>query len=429
MASALRRIVAAVGLLALAGCAAPPPPVRLLTDEERMSPATLWPGDAAPPLAVQEWVRSPGPTEFQPGRVYLVDFWASWCGPCLAIAPHLTALARAHADALTVIAITTLDPDNSISAVRREARRFGPEVLVAIDDAGRSSEAYRVAVRDIGVPMAFVVDGEGRLAWSGHPIDAAPIVEAVIAGAFNLEASGREARARDAAGLATRRLAQQYLNGLRSRDSREQLAAAEAACAYPVDWVDGLSPPNWAWTSRVRLLAAMDRGAEASAVAREARDIDGVCDDPIALASMARDLVSTDPPVAVALARQAVLAIEALEGNLLNLGSVDRAEALPHASDGAAALCLEVAVRRMSVDPAWRDYLIQASLLRHAYALADVAAVEAATGRPERAVAYQRIAVERWPSDPMLRPTRQSVQRDLEHYVRQASTASKRSSE
>ncbi|HRJ50821.1 MAG TPA: redoxin family protein, partial [Phycisphaerales bacterium] len=67
--------------------------------------ASLKVGDAAPPIKVDEWVKGEAVGSFDKGKVYVVEFWATWCPPCRAAIPHLTTLQREYKD-VTIIGVT-----------------------------------------------------------------------------------------------------------------------------------------------------------------------------------------------------------------------------------------------------------------------------------------------------------------------------------
>lgn len=68
----------------------------LLSKAQYNTHPTLKIGDPAPEIKVEAWVRGTPVTKFEKGNVYVLDFWATWCGGCIASFPHISAIANKY---------------------------------------------------------------------------------------------------------------------------------------------------------------------------------------------------------------------------------------------------------------------------------------------------------------------------------------------
>ncbi len=138
----------------------------------------------AAPLQGLQWIKGE-PVTFEKGKVYVVEFWATWCGPCKVSIPHLTEIQRTYKDkGVTVIGISNERPDTIKPFVEQMGDQMG--YVIAADIDGFVQRNYMEAFNKQGIPHAFIVNGEGKIAWEGHPLDGMdPILELVVKGDFD----------------------------------------------------------------------------------------------------------------------------------------------------------------------------------------------------------------------------------------------------
>lgn len=90
------------------------------------------------------------------GKVVVLNFWASWCGPCRDETPVLQAFSEsAAAEGVVVVGVNQQEQE---ATARGFADEFGVQYPVLLDSAGSVSEGYRVGR---GLPVTFVVDRTG----------------------------------------------------------------------------------------------------------------------------------------------------------------------------------------------------------------------------------------------------------------------------
>jgi thiol-disulfide isomerase/thioredoxin len=165
--------------------------------------ATLKVGDPAPKLQASKWVQGDPVQEFERDKAYVVEFWATWCGPCVVSIPHVNDLHNKFKDkGLVVIGQDVWEQKQE--AVAPFVKKMGDKMTyrVALDlvegqDKGAMASTWMEAAGQDGIPTAFVVDKQGKIAWIGHPTKLRePLIEQVLEGNYDLRKATAEAEAR-----------------------------------------------------------------------------------------------------------------------------------------------------------------------------------------------------------------------------------------
>lgn len=135
-------------------------------------------GCPAPKLDGLEYVKGTFDGNFKQGTVYVVEFWATWCPPCRQSIPHLSALQKKHGDKVVMIGISSekADPVKKFLA----DPKLDMEYIVAVAGQSKVSDLYMKAFNQKGIPCAFIVDKQGKIAWVGHPMQMEKELEAAL---------------------------------------------------------------------------------------------------------------------------------------------------------------------------------------------------------------------------------------------------------
>lgn len=130
-------------------------------------------GDAAPKIQVSSWVQGEPIQKFEGDKVYIIEFWATWCGPCVQAIPHLNESYQKLKDQGLVVIGQNLGED-AVTAKKFVTTMAGKMTYsVTVDDltdGGFMAKNWLEAAEEKGIPCAFVVNKKGQLAYIGHPM-------------------------------------------------------------------------------------------------------------------------------------------------------------------------------------------------------------------------------------------------------------------
>jgi thiol-disulfide isomerase/thioredoxin len=146
-------------------------------------------GDPAPVLKVDKWLQGKPVNRFEPGKVYVIEFWATWCGPCMIFMPELTELQAQYRDqGVTMIGFTALNlmavPGNTEEKATEFLNKRGRNLryTFAFANDPLMYDTWMKAAGREGIPCSFVVDRSGRIAHIGNPIYLALVLPKVVSG-------------------------------------------------------------------------------------------------------------------------------------------------------------------------------------------------------------------------------------------------------
>ena len=199
--------------------------------------ATLHVGDPAPPLVIAKWAKGEPVKELGHGGVQVVEFWATWCGPCKQRIPHLTELAKKYQGKAAFIGVDSFehvpDPETCYTKVGKFVDDFGDKMNyhVAIDGVdGTMAKTWMMAAAQPGIPTAFVVDQSGKIAWIGHPMMGLDeVVGKVIDGTFDSKAeAAKQAKAQEEQAAAQAKQAKLFKPIMDARAAKDDKAVVKA---------------------------------------------------------------------------------------------------------------------------------------------------------------------------------------------------------
>lgn len=124
-------------------------------------------GQRAPDMYVSQWLNA---RPIATGKVVVIDFWATWCGPCIASIPHTNQLADQFRDDVAIIGIsdetdskfqTGLNRLNASKGINLDTFRYH----LALDNSATMKKAIQIR----GIPHVIVISSDWIVRWQGHP--------------------------------------------------------------------------------------------------------------------------------------------------------------------------------------------------------------------------------------------------------------------
>lgn len=115
-------------------------------------------GKGAPPIELELLDGSSFRLADRRGKTVVLDFWASWCGPCLQTMPQVDEVAREFAD--RGVQLVAINLEETPERIKAAMERLQLEMAIALDKDGRIAERYGAT----SIPQTVIIDREGKVA-------------------------------------------------------------------------------------------------------------------------------------------------------------------------------------------------------------------------------------------------------------------------
>lgn len=153
-------------------------------------------GDVAPEIKYSKWLQGESVSSVKDGKVYVLEFWATWCGACRQAMGHLSELSKKYEGKASFLGVNVMEKTKgqSYETVLPKVMDFINSDLNQMTYPGfaDSNDEYMKknwieAVGSQGLPSTFVIR-EGRLIWIGHPFALDGLMDQFIDGTFDVKA-------------------------------------------------------------------------------------------------------------------------------------------------------------------------------------------------------------------------------------------------
>lgn len=120
-------------------------------------------GQPSPPLKVQTWLTQEPNMN---GKLVVIDFFATWCGPCMAARPHMNEIAKQYASTIAVIGLSDESKSKFEEGLKKKNLKENDfKYAIALDPAGVMKQGFGIR----GIPSIAIISNDGIVRWQGHP--------------------------------------------------------------------------------------------------------------------------------------------------------------------------------------------------------------------------------------------------------------------
>jgi thiol-disulfide isomerase/thioredoxin len=156
--------------------------------------------DPSPKFSFSTWVKGSPQEKLSGDKIYVLEFWATWCLPCIAAMPHLSELSEKFDGKVKVIGVNVMERigDQAYSAITPKVKEFVQKNKdrmrfdVIVDDDQRTMHSKWLTDAGISsIPATIVVRNE-QILWIGHPNFVAGVLNEILAGTYDMQSRKKE---------------------------------------------------------------------------------------------------------------------------------------------------------------------------------------------------------------------------------------------